>query len=360
MRKQRGLAILTVLLIVALMVTLLGFLVEQQHLLIRRIGNQNIAEQGYQYALGVNAWAARLLRDDQNRAVDFLDEDWAKFGKPPEEDEGDEEFSLTLSSQQDEEELPSIDFGIEGLEFEIIDLQSRYNLNNLAVSDPSLLQGQKAIFLNLLEIAEVDEFDAREQLYAALVDWLDENDLASANGVESGTYQTKSPAYYAADQKLSSLGELRFVEGFNSDVINKLKPYVAVLPVDNVRINLNTASAEVVSALSSVPVVDAGSVTAFLSQREDDAFLGFQQGDIQAAITAIIGASPLGRQPVQNMMQVNSQFFQVNVKVALGDYKFCMQTIMLRKNAEPGISDSSTQVRVLNRQYDTLCEDEAP
>jgi len=354
--QQRGLAILTVLLIVALMVTLLGFLVEQQHLLIRRISNQNVAEQGYQYALGVNAWAARVLQDDQNRVVDHLEEDWAKFGKPEESNEDDGDFSLTLSSQQGEEEKPIVDFGFDGLEFEIIDLQSRYNLNNLAVREPNLLREQKTVFLNLLELAGVDEFNVRETLYGALVDWLDENDLANANGVESGTYQTKSSPYFAADQKMSSMGELRFVEGFTTDIITKLKPYTTVLPIENAKLNLNSVSPEVLASLSLAPVTDIGSVTAFLAQREEDGFLGFQGGDIQAAETAIIGVSVVGRQPARGMMQVNSQFFQVNTKVLLGDFQFCMKTTMLRTSAKTD-SQSKPEVRVLNREYDTLCND---
>ena len=77
--RQSGLAILTVLLIIALMVTLLGFLIEQQHLLMRRLANQNIAEQGYQYATGVDEWASRVLHDDVDRSIDSWVENWAKF-----------------------------------------------------------------------------------------------------------------------------------------------------------------------------------------------------------------------------------------------------------------------------------------
>ena len=356
-RKQQGLAILTVLLIVALMVTLLGFLVEQQHLLIRRISNQNVAEQGYQYAQGVNSWGARVLFDDQNRQVDYLGEDWAKFGKSGESEEVNEDsFSLDLSSQEKEQPLPIVDFDFDGLEYEIIDLNSRYNLNNLAVREPNVLNQQKVIYMNLLELAGIEELGIRDQLYGALIDWLDENDLANANGVESGTYQVKSTPYYASDQKLSSLGELRFVEGYTIDIINKIKPYVTVLPIENAKLNINTVSAEVLSSISQAPVSDIGPVIAFLSTREQEAFLGFSAGDIEAAKTAIIGVNAVAALPANNMMQVNSQFFQINTKVLLGDFQFCMKTVMMRGNASAD-SNSSNKVTELSREYDTLCND---
>lgn len=341
------------------MVTLLGFLAEQQHLLIRRIGNQNIAEKGYQYAVGVNAWAQRVLHEDANREIDYYGEDWAEFGKPPEEDEdGYQEFSLTPSSQLDEEELPTIDFGNEAeLEFEIIDLQSRYNLNNIANQNPEIQNEQRIIFLNILEAIQIEDSDTRQRLYGALKDWLDEGGLISANGVESGTYRSKDIPYFAADQKLVSLAELRFVEGFTTEIINQLKPHVTVLPIDLAKLNINSASAEVLAALNTSPVVDITPVQFFLAEREDEEFLGFPTGEIEQAKTAIIGVNPLGSPIVENMMQTYSNFFQVNTKVTLGDFNFCMQTVVLRENADPD-NQSVPTVKVISRQHDThaLCE----
>jgi len=158
--RQAGVVLIIVVAAVVLMVTLLAFMIEGQHILMRRIANQKVEEQGYQYAQGLNAWAIRVLHEDQNRQIDYLDEDWAKFGRP-EEDEGegeDESFSLDLSSKADEEEeeKATIDFGFDGLEYSIDDLQGKYNLNNLGIQgDPQIVAGQKRIFINLLEILEV-------------------------------------------------------------------------------------------------------------------------------------------------------------------------------------------------------------
>jgi len=365
MKKQGGIVIIVVVLIVTLMVTLLAFMLEKQHLLIRRVSNQNVSEQSYQYAQAVNAWAERVLNDDLQRDVDYWQEDWFKFGRPPEEyqsvvDDIDS-FSLELSSNREEGDSDSvvIDIGFDGLEYSIDDLQAKYNLNNLSSNNDQFLASQKQIFLNLLELAEVgvNDSDLRERLYGALIDWTDSDDNISVNGVESGTYGSRITPYYAADQKLTSIGELKFVEGFTQEIINKLKPYVAVLPVDNARINLNTASDEVLSSLSGAPVIEMGGVTSFLAQRLQEGFPGFTQSDIQNAETAIIGVNPVGARPAQNMLQVNSQFFQINAKVMLGDYVYCMKTTVLREPLSQG-GGAIPQLSVLSREQDTLCIDE--
>ena len=368
-KQQNGLVIVVVLLIVTLMVTLLAFMVERQQLIIRRVTNQNIAEQGFQYAQAVNAWAERVLNDDDNPLSDHLNEDWATFGQPIEEDSEDEDdgfqqedFTLDLKSNGDAEEKERIFINIDfdGLEYSIVDLQSRFNLNNLSARDPRFAESQKRIFLNLLEQLEVGDLNQREQLYGALVDWVDENDLENiegGGGTESGSYGIKKTPYYAADQQLSSVGELKFVEGFNSEIINAIKPFVTVLPVDNLRINLNTASVEVLASLNSATVADTASVSTFLIQRDQPEFQGFAQGDIQTAETAIIGVNPVGAQPIANMLQVNSQFFQINAKVTLGDSQYCMKTVVLREAAAQGGS-STPKLSVLRRQQDTLCKEE--
>ncbi|MFQ3247394.1 MAG: general secretion pathway protein K [Arenicella sp.] len=364
-KRQGGVVLIVVVLAIVLMVTLLTIMIEDQHIFIRRLGNQKVAEQGYQYSQGLNAWAERVLNDDDNRAIDHLGEKWAKFGRPEEDDNGEdgetESFSLdrsTVAAEQEdkEEKEATIDFGIDGLEVSIDDLQGRYNLNNLAVKEPQAANGQKRIFLNLLGLLEIGEFDQRDRLHGALVDWIDENDLSGPNGFESGDYGSKRVPYFAADQKLTSIGELRFVEGFTEDVINTLRPFVTVLPVENAKININTTTVEVLASLNGATVTDTSSVAGFLATRLDPDFQGFSQ--ITDAGTAIIAASVVPSQAIAGMMQVNSQFFQINAKVTLGSSVFCMETLVLRESSN--IDGGTNKVSVLSRQHNTLCEEQSP
>jgi len=354
-QKQQGVVLIVVVLAIVLMTTLLAIMIEDQHMFVRRLTNQKVSEQGYQYT-------------QANRTIDYLGEDWAKFGRLDEEagvssqvSDNPDSFSLERSTeraqQERDEETAVIDFGIDSVEVTIEDLQGRYNLNNLSLKEPQSAANQKRIFQNLLSVLEIGEFDERDRLYGALVDWIDENDLSSPNGFESGDYGSKVVPYFAADQKLTSIGELRFVEGFNQDIINKLKSHITVLPVETARININTTTPEVLASLNGGEVTDLGSVTGFLAQREQDGFQGFSE--VESAATAVNGASIVGTSFIPNMMQVNSQFFQINAKVTLGNSSFCMTSLVLRESptAEGGVSP---KVTLLSRHQDTLCEQSSP
>lgn len=358
--RQRGVVMVVVLSVVVLMVTLMALLIEEQHLFIRQVSNQRVSEQGFQYAQGLNAWAARVLHEDPLRTSDHLQEKWAKFGRPSQVEEDLDEFSLDLSSQRgrkDEDPEPVVKFDIDSYEVSIDDLQARYNLNNL-IKDGKVDPKQKIVFINLLELIGVADYDQREKMYASLVDWLDDNDATQPNGAESGIYRSKSTPYHAADQMATGLGELRFVDGFDRDTIRSLRPYVTLLPINQAKININTASPEVVAATSSAPVTDLGAVIAFLQKREQPGFQGFQVNQLQQATAAVIRSSATRRSPVANMLQVTSQFFQINTKVELGDSVVCTRTVVLRENANPKVL-SEPKVRLLSQEQDTLCVEDS-
>ena len=385
-KRQSGVVLVIVVLAVALMATLMALMVEDQHLFVRQVANQRVAEQGVQYANGMNAWAARVLTDDSNPTVDYLGEDWALFGRPEPEEDEDGSFSLGSSNQDEEEDEPIVNFGIDGVTGAIEDLQGRYNLNNLANPDQQFLSSQRRILQNLLGQLEIGESADRNQLVENLIDWVDENDTSRSVGLESGDYQSRDLPYQASDQKLSSLGELRFIDGFTQEVINAIEPHVTVLPVDNARININTTTTQVLASLSNTPVADTGSVDAFLAARIDENFLGFQAAQIRQAEEAIIAVSPVPQQPIQNMMQVTSQFFEIQSRVELGESVYCLQSLILRGgatavastlptpgNAAPvpnipapdgGASEERSinevpAISVLRQEYSNFCEDQS-
>jgi len=113
----------------------------------------------------------------------------------------------------------------------------------------------------------------------------------------------------------------------------------------------------VLASLSSATVNDTGSVAAFLARRLEPGFQGFN--NVNEAGTAINGVSVTGAPFTPNMMQVTSQFFQINAKVTLGDNVFCMESLVLRESAGPE-GGTTPRVSVLNRQNNTLCEEQSP
>ena len=373
--NQSGVVLVVVVLAVALMATLMALMIEDQHLFIRKVANQRVSEQGFQYANGMNAWASRVLTEDGNPVVDYLGEDWALFGRPqPEDEDDDDSFSLDANGDEEDEEPPSIDFGVDGVTGVIVDLQGKFNLNNLANEDRAFVVSQRRILQNLMELLELGEFADRDQLIENLIDWVDENSTSRSIGLESNDYRVKDLPYQAADQKLAALGELRFIDGFNQDIIKALEPHVTVLPVDNARININTTTTEVLASLSSTTVADVASVDTFLSQRLNEDFLGFQAAQIRDAENAIIAVSPVRQPPIANMMQVTSQYFEIQSRVALGDTVYCLNSLILRggataqaglvgqgQSAGEQLEDSSSvpAISVLRREHSSFCEDQS-
>ena len=106
--------------------------------------------------------------------------------------------------------------------------------------------------------------------------------------------------------------------------------------------------------ISSSPVYDAGTVTAFLTARDLPEFQGFNRTDISAAINAIMGVSVTGQPPVDGMLATASQYFQINVKVDLDSSLFCMRTKVFRDPLKAN-SDLAESMIVLGREYDTMC-----
>ncbi|MAL93237.1 MAG: general secretion pathway protein GspK, partial [Pseudomonas sp.] len=84
MSRQRGVALITVLLVVAIVTVVSGAMVARQQLSIRATSNQLQARQAWHYALGGEALAQAILARDLKggepgaAAIDHLLEPWAQ------------------------------------------------------------------------------------------------------------------------------------------------------------------------------------------------------------------------------------------------------------------------------------------
>lgn len=88
------------------------------------------------------------------------------------------------------------------------------------------------------------------ELARALIDYMDENEDSALGGFEADWYQTQTPPYYPADGPLLSVDELALVRGFDSTLVEALRPYVTVHPIGSREgINVNTAAPHVLSLL---------------------------------------------------------------------------------------------------------------
>lgn len=230
LQRQRGVAVVTALLLTTLAVTIVASLFWQQQVQVRSMENQRLQLQTRWILRGALDWARLILRQDalDNRQVTTLGGVWAtplaetRLDQYVERErvEG-ENFNATLSGQ-------------------MTDAQSRYNLANLAVSRAPVAE-QVAVFQRLLTNLQLD------------------GSLAQAVADQVARTQQPAPAGQAAQNALPVQGgtepmelmrveDLLAVAGFTPQAIERLRDLVIVLPTQTA-VNVNTAPVELLAAL---------------------------------------------------------------------------------------------------------------
>lgn len=308
--QQRGVALLTALLITAIIAVIAVNMTSRQQVDIRRSSNILDAGQAYLYALGVESWAQGVLAKDarQSPGLDYLGEGWATL-LPPTKVEGGK-----LTGQ-------------------IEDLQGRFNLNNLVdvtTGQPSATDVE--IFKRLLTGLGVKQ--NVDLLPDAVIDWIDNNPQLTnfSNDTEDQEYLKRSPPYRTAEAKLASPSELLLIKGFTREVYQVIAPYVTALP-ETTTVNINTAPAPVLMAMiGSVNLADGESlVKARLTKPK-----GF------TAVNEIF--TVLGRQapPATPAMSLESGYFLVSASSQTGRGQVQLYSV-LQRNKQDGT------IRVLSR-----------
>ena len=315
---SQGVALITAMLIVALASIAAVAVTTRQQLDIRRSANLMNGEQSYQFASGVEGFAVQVLADDLNHPkagrtnMDALDETWAQ---------------------------PLVPQSIEGgqLTGHIEDLQGRFNLNNLwDVANNTTDPGSVAAFERLLSLLDIDASKTPPIVYA-VADWIDPNpDVNSNGGAEDGEYLSKTPPYRAANRPMASASELLMIYGIEPADYLKLAPYICALPPPTT-INVNTASALVLAAVSNISLTDAEQL---VSDRKTTPYA--KTGDYTNAVNKFAG-SPTGPSPA---IDVVSNYFLVTSDTQFGKGRTRLFSEVKRT--------SSTDIKVILRAQGVL------
>jgi general secretion pathway protein K len=290
--KQAGVAVVTALLIVAIIATLASYVALGQQIWLRQA--QNIADRTQAQAVinGAFDWAAVILTlDAQDNQTDDLTQAWAQVLPP----------------------LPAEGGLVTG---RIIDAQGSFNLNNL-VRQGIVSAEDVLVFQRLLQEQELPV-----ELVGALVDWLDSDSVTQPSGAEDVDYLSGEKPYRAANQPLQSVEELRLVKGFSGEIVNKLRPFVTALPQPTA-ININTASPELLSALFAIPLTEAQQL---VDQRSEEPFK-----DIKDLKQRLPADTPLPKVPYD----VRSSYFEVEVAAMFGRLQQRSQALLYRAAGAP-------------------------
>lgn len=222
--RQRGVALLIALLVVALATVLIAGLVDRGELSAARTRNLLRAEQADAYARGLEAFAAKVLvRDAEQNSYDAAGDLWS-MPMPPTPVPGG-----TISAA-------------------MRDMNGCFNLNNLrpgSVDVPQSVWVER--FRHLLTALQIDP-----SLTEVVVDWLDDDGEpgggTQGSGAEDSAYAALEPPYRAANRAFAHVTELKLVQGITPTVYAKLAPHVCALPAGS-KLNINTATPAVLRSL---------------------------------------------------------------------------------------------------------------
>lgn len=312
--KQQGVALITVMLIVALAAIIAAQMTIRLQMQMQRSVNSSFNQQAYWYAMGAEEFAKRILIHDfkDDAKVTHLGQGWA----------------------QQENTYP-VDFGeISG---KISDLHACLNLNALRVGTggtgastskpPSGKQPARIALENLLTalaIDDVGDFEA-QAMADALTDWLDSDGyITGTSGAEDDDYASREFAYLAANHYLASVSELRLIEHFTPAVIAALKPYVCVLPQSSEhKININTIDVEQVELLQALLGSTLDEAQQVLSAREEE---GFDD------IATFLNSDELGKITLDDWQKeqfdIDSEYFTLKASARFNNSYFFLNSVM--------------------------------
>ena len=295
-RRKRGVALITAMLITGLTGSLAAGLAWDNALDVRRTMTLLFHEQGMQVALGAESWIRNILRDDAIESpTDHLGELWASDlpGLPVDND--------------------SVQGAVTG---NIEDLNGRFNVNNLLDTrgkvDPDVLEQ----FKNLLIALEIDP-----RFAGLAADWTDADEEAGfPDGAEDSIYTGLTPPYRTYNRPLVNVTELAALEGMDKNTFDRLLPHITALP-GRTDINVNTATFAVLQSLD--PGIDPATAENLMSQREESGF-----ADINQTFGALVSNEAL-----MGQLTENSEYFQLKAIVQIDTVRVTYFSIMHRAPA---------------------------
>lgn len=300
-QKQKGIALLTILLMVALATILASTIIKRQAYTAENTGYLMRQNQSLLYAKSAESFFAELLKDDLDHAaeVDHLQESWAQ-------------------------PMPAL--AIEGgmISGLLVDEAGKFNLNSLTKADGSVNENAKLWFEQLLVRLELPA-----QLSEAVIDWQDPNDeLTGAMGAESSDYARTAQAYLTPNAPFHHAEQLKLVRGFEQDYV-RILPYVSALVHHDTQVNINTAPAFLLASLDSQ--LDQAEIEQLFQRRRANAEI-FNQVDELWQLAPFSQIPIEKRQFLNNLLSVKSNYFRAQIEIIFDDRKRQFSSHLIRKD----------------------------
>lgn len=290
--RERGAALLSVLLLVAMMAVIAALMLDRLNLATRLAANGQAMTQARLYAASAETLAmARikaLVEPSQERTVDRS----GLLGR---------DFPLPLPRGT---VMARVD-----------DAGNCFNLNSLVEAD---VQG--ALRLRLVGLGQMRALmkglvipEAEAAIISdSVADWIDSDNAPAPNGAEDDSYQGRAVPYRTAGRLISDVSEIRAVRGMTPQFYERLRPWLCALPgADLSPINVNTLRPDQALLLTMIApqAIPAQRARAMLAARPA---LGWKSPD-----EALRGVGGEGAGVPLNQLQVRSRWFLLTQTVTV-------------------------------------------
>ena len=302
---QKGVALITALLIVALATVISVNIATHLQLDVRRTSNMLASEQAMQYVLAAeNLLGIALYEDRKDNDIDY-------YGDPDEHSD--------KESWADTYEFP---FGNALIKSQASDLQACFNLNSLVVNGTINTVAQDRFKRLMVNVSSTAKLNLNGDLSQAIIDWIDDDNgqpqTTIPDGAEDGYYMNLENPYRTANTPLQSVSELRLIKGFeNNETYEAITPLVCAFGFP-ASININTAPEEVLNSLAEN--VDGADI---IERRTDDPFNDIDEflkyKDLKKTIKQKEGLS------------VSTEYFLLETEIRLGQSRTLMYSILHRE-----------------------------
>ena len=238
--------------------------------------------------------------------------------------------------------------------WKITDLESKFNINS---PEPVLLQ----VLPQALTLMGVGPGEATP-IVNSILDWIDPNERALVSrmeGAKTEYYQTLNPPYRAKDGPIDDISELLLIKGVTPEIYyggaatnyqanyfsRQLNPFAQFdnaappitggltnlfTPLSNGKVNINTASAEVLQVIPGVNAMIAEAIVGGRSGEDDGSGLMGPYRMVQQVSRLPNVPLPLIGQ-IGQFCDVRSQTFRVDITATVSSYTRYF-TAILRRN----------------------------
>jgi general secretion pathway protein K len=339
--KQKGVALIVVLLIVAIITVIAVEMSSRLQLNVARTLNLKANNQAYWYALGAEQFAKKSLITLNTLTPENtnLSQPWAE----------------------------TFEYPVEGgsIKAQLIDMQACFNLNainsgesaNTANSTNSMNSSTATNSANpttakigpspsqksfqLLLESYINDSLVVETIRDSLIDWIDKDSIPNNYGAEDADYESLVNPYLAANSPLGHASEIRLINGIDQLLamggFQDLRKAICVLPESKLAVNVNTITKENAVVLSALLGQNSNVGADIIGSRPPE---GFQSDEAFLNLSEVQALS-LSKQQ-KSWFKVTTQYFRLNVTAKFQGSQFTLSTIF---------KVDSSEITIISREF---------